>query len=76
MAIELKPVTSSNLAAWGYDPEQQLLAVQFKNSTDVHHHEGVEPEKVEDMAKAESIGSFYAKSIRGHYKHIPPVKAG
>lgn len=76
MAIDMKPVASSNLAAWGYDPVASLFAVQFKNSPDLHHYEGVPVDVAAGMGEAESPGSYFAKSIRANFKHIPPVKAG
>ena len=76
MAIELKPVTSSNLAAWGYDPLTGLFAAQFNGSTDLHHYEGVPVEVAAGMDEAESVGSYFAKNIKAKFKHIPPVKAG
>lgn len=70
---ELKPVTSSNLAAVGYHAPTKTLAVQFKGGDGVHHYHDVEQEHVDAMHKADSIGSHFSKHIRnGGFRHTPP----
>ena len=64
--IPLEPVTSSNIAALGYDAEKQILAVQFA-SGEVYHHAEVSPEAASALATAESIGRHYGKHIRGKF---------
>ena len=64
--IPLEPVTSSNIAALGYDAEKQILAVQFA-SGEVYHHAEVSPESASALATAESIGRHYGKHIRGKF---------
>ena len=68
MAIKI-PVTeclSSTLAGIGYDEGRQILAVQFRTA-DVWHYAGVPLALWYDFREAPSKGSFYAKTIRGHY---------
>ena len=64
--IPLTAITSSNLAAIGYDELRQIVAVQFKNA-DIWHYAGVPASVWYDFQEASSKGSFYAKTIRGHY---------
>lgn len=70
--ITLTPVISSNVAAWGHDPIAEILAVKFNGSDAVHHYLGVPVETVAEMREAKSIGSFFAKSIRPLFTHVPP----
>lgn len=63
--IPLEAVVSSNLAAVGYNPAKQILAVQFAKSGIIIHYAPVPPELAADLGAAESKGAFYAKHIRG-----------
>ena len=65
--IPLTPVESSQIAAVGYDEEKNILAVQFKNGVAtgvVYHYDGVSPEKYAGLTGAESLGSYFFKSIK------------
>lgn len=64
--IALEPVVSSNLQAVGFDAERQRVAVQFKNGK-IYYYAGVSLEAQEQFAKAESLGGFYSRHIRGRY---------
>lgn len=65
--IPLEAITSSNLAAIGYDPVRQILAVQFLRG-DIYHYAGIGLELALELGAAESKGSFYAKRIRGQFQ--------
>lgn len=65
--IDLEPITSSNLAAIGYDPQKNILAIEFKGG-DVFHYAGISLEMALDFYSAPSRGSFYAKNIRGKFE--------
>ena len=67
--IELKPVKSSNLAATGYDPVAQVLAVKFNGSDKVHHYINVPATTAAAMDEAPSVGSFSAKNVRDKFHH-------
>lgn len=67
MRPELKPVVSSNIAAVGYDEENQTLFVQFKGRDTVYEHPGVPRLTYEIMMAAESIGSYYARNVKKSY---------
>lgn len=61
------PVKSSNLAAVGYDPSTQTLEVEF-SSGKVYSYAGVPADVAAAMTEAESVGSYFAKNIRGQYE--------
>lgn len=62
------PVQSSNIRAIGYDTG--TLEVEFKDGS-VYQYADV-PQKVHDaLLKAPSIGTYFAKNIKGSYKHKP-----
>lgn len=65
--ITLSPVTSSNIAALGYDGASQTLAVQFRNG-DTWHYEGVPQEAYDSLRGAESVGRAFNAEIRGSYE--------
>ena len=66
----LPPVTSSNIAAIGYDPTTRVLTVQFKNGGTFdypggapHHHD----EMMKVHPKGQSAGkNFHARIIGAH----------
>ncbi|MBP0020985.1 MAG: KTSC domain-containing protein [Cyanobacteria bacterium SBLK] len=53
-------------AAIGYNPQQELLQVEFVNGA-VYQYEEVEPETWEDFCETESPGRFYNSEIKGLY---------
>lgn len=70
--MELTPVQSSNVAAVGYDATKQVLYIQFKNNAKIYEHYGVPAETFAEMQTAASVGSFYARNIKGQYPNLPP----
>lgn len=74
MEIKLEPVESSLIAATGYDPASNTLAVQFK-SGDTYHYEGVPPEVVQAMDEADSVGKFFGQNIRSQFQGKKLAKA-
>ena len=60
--IPLVPVTSSNVAALGYDDPSRTLAVKF-NSGSLYHYMDVPPELYAEAMKAKSIGSFLSERV-------------
>ena len=68
--IALTSVKSSNIAAQGYDPVSQVLAIRFTGGSDkIYHYKSVPPEVAEEFAKADSIGRAFASMIRGKFEH-------
>ena len=67
--INLSPVTSSQIAAVGYDTGSKTLAIQFNNGKKVYHYAEVEQDEFEQLLHAESIGRHFGKHIRGKYTH-------
>lgn len=73
-AIAMAACTSSQLAAFGYDPETQTLAIRFKPTTgapqgSVYHYNDVPPATYEAMLGAPSIGTFFGKELRGKFSY-------
>ena len=70
--VELFAVESSNLAGIGYDQAAEVLAVEFKPRSGrqkgpIFHYEGVKQAVFDDLVNAVSVGSFYARNIKGKY---------
>lgn len=68
----MKSVKSSHIHSVGYDPQNRMLLVRFKDGTG-YRYQNVEPETHADFMKSESKGRFFASRIRGIYPH---AKAG
>lgn len=62
------PVSSSNVAAVGYDADTQELEVAFK-SGGVYRYHGVPAGVAAALMDANSIGSYLAGNIKGVYRH-------
>jgi hypothetical protein len=71
--MKLKPVTSSQLAAIGYDPETQTLAIEFK-SGGRYHYANFSPEDWAKLESAESVGSHFYRNIKPFPDRHPYTK--
>ena len=60
------PVSSSNIAAIGFDDEKRILAIEFKSGS-IYHYAGVSADLALDLVHADSIGRFYAQKIKGKF---------
>lgn len=67
MAVEMKPVKSSNISAIGFDAENKALHVSFRNGTSYIYHD-VDAEKHAALMKADSVGSHFHAHIRNGHK--------
>lgn len=64
--VPLEAITSSNLAAAGYDSAKSILAVQFKSGI-IFHYAGVDLDTATAFYMAGSRGSYYATHIKGKF---------
>jgi hypothetical protein len=62
--IPLEAIESSNLSAFGYDVEKQILAVQFKSGA-IFHYAPFPQEQMWEFYNALSKGTYYATHIKG-----------
>lgn len=65
--IALTPITSSNLAAIGYNPHKRILAVEFKSGA-IFHFAGISETVYQQLLEAPSRGSYFHKEIRGKFQ--------
>lgn len=65
--MDRQPCESSMLASIGYDKQSKVLELEFR-SGGVYRYFGVEPEQVEAMGNAKSLGAFIASNIKGKYE--------
>lgn len=72
--IALTPVKSNQVAAIGYDPTSQVLAVSFtRGAGAIYHYPGVTPEQHAAFIGAESIGKHFGQHIQGRaFKKYQP----
>lgn len=66
---EMQPVSSSNIAAVGYDAESQSVYVQFLNGS-TYTYKGVPEHEFENLRTASSIGSY----LNRNYKNVYPYE--
>lgn len=73
MSIQLIQVVSSTIKAIGYGSESQILMVQFKSKapdkpSDLWEYAGVGADIWAELRGAESVGSYFAKNIKGRFQ--------
>ncbi|MHA6639489.1 KTSC domain-containing protein [Stutzerimonas frequens] len=62
-------VSSSSLRALGYDPEQQVLEVEFSSGA-LYRYEAVPPEAVHALLEADSLGRHFNQVFKPqHYRY-------
>jgi KTSC domain-containing protein len=61
-------VDSSTIAMVGYDEEQQVLEITFRDGR-VYHFLEVPPERVLSLLRAESKGRFFNREIKPEYEY-------
>ncbi|QTF56872.1 KTSC domain-containing protein [Stutzerimonas frequens] len=62
-------VSSSSLRALGYDPEQQVLEVEFSSGA-LYRYEAVPPEAVQALLEADSLGRHFNQVFKPqHYRY-------
>ncbi|CAG1769284.1 hypothetical protein BAC3_00170 [uncultured bacterium] len=62
------PVSSSNIAAIGYDSNTQTLEVEF-NSGSIYQYFDVPQTIYEALINAESVGKCFIGQIKGYYRY-------
>ena len=65
--IEMIPVTSSNVAAIGYDEEEKVLRVAFNNGAE-YEYDGVSVDTFEHLRDAGSVGGYFNSVIKRRYE--------
>lgn len=65
--MQMKPVKSSNVESVGYDSETKTLGVKFKNNPKVYEYPGVPADTHAALMAAESVGSYFARNIKGKF---------
>ena len=63
---DMQPVSSSNIAAIGYDSENQTVYVQFLNGS-TYAYKGVPEHEYENLRTAPSIGSHLNRNFKNVY---------
>ena len=66
---EMQPVSSSNIAAVGYDAESQSVYIQFLNGS-TYVYKGVPEHEFENLRTAPSVGSY----LNRNYKNVYPYE--
>ncbi|BBL67019.1 hypothetical protein MchiMG62_02000 [Methanoculleus chikugoensis] len=67
-AMQRQTVESTNIKSVGYDPEDEVLEVEF-HSGGVYHYVGVPPDVYEGMLAARSKGRYFGDFIRLRYPY-------
>lgn len=64
--MQRQPVQSSNVVSIGYDEQEKILEIEFKNGS-IYEYKFVPKEVFDEIMSAQSIGSAVSKVTRGAY---------
>jgi hypothetical protein len=64
------PVSSTNLQSEGYDPQRQVLEIEFEHLGEVYRYFGVSRMEYESMLAAQTPGQHFYHYIRLHYPYV------
>jgi KTSC domain len=67
MALTMRRVDSTSVAALGYNPERRELYVRFKSSSRLYIYIGVPPSTFEQLRAADSKGRFVNEVVKPRY---------
>ncbi len=67
--MERTPVRSSNIAAIGYDEDNQVLEVEF-NDESVYQYSGVPSREHDGIMNADSKGKYLNANIKNRYPFV------
>ena len=76
---DLRTITgSSQITGIGYDEAEKVLTVRFKKGGAMYRYYGVPESEHRGLIKAESVGKFFHRHVRGVYptKKLGPSEAG
>lgn len=65
---DMQSVSSSNIAAVGYDAEEQAVYVEFCNGS-VYAYKGVPESEYENLRTASSVGSYLNRNFKNVYPY-------
>lgn len=66
--MDRTPVTSSNVASVGYDPDSSTLEIEFNNGT-IYQYFDVSEIVFNELKNAGSVGGYLASNIKGTYRY-------
>lgn len=75
--MTMQPVESSNIKAVGYDPQSQILRVEFHGGN-TYNYTGVSRQRHQAFMATASKGTYFHRHIRSGYefeKHQTPKQA-
>jgi hypothetical protein len=65
---EMHPVSSSNVAAVGYDVESLTVYVRFLDDS-IYAYKGVQEHEFENLRTAASVGSYLNRNFKNVYPY-------
>lgn len=68
MAVEMIQVSSSNIAAIGFDSENEVVHVQFLNGSE-YIYKGVPQHEFDGLRNAPSVGSYLNRNFKNFYPY-------
>ena len=66
--ITMVPITSSNIAAAGYDDDTRTLRIEFSNGA-TYEYSGVSRDYFDGLLAANSPGAYFHRNIKESFRH-------
>jgi hypothetical protein len=67
--MDMQAVSSSNVAAVGYDADSRKLRVEFHNGS-TYEYSDVSQETFDELVAADSVGSYFNREVKQNYQYI------
>lgn len=67
--MQRRPVNSSNIASVGFDPDRNVLEIEFK-SGGIYQYLDVPQIVFNNLERASSVGRYFSEHIRDQYRTI------
>ena len=66
--MNMTECTSSQISRYGYDPQTQIMAVEFRRGG-AYEYRGVPADVFQRFVEADSKGSFHYREIKGKFQY-------
>jgi len=63
------PVVSSNISSVGYDSENQILEIEFRESKLVYQYFRVPMQVYNEFIRSDSLGKYFNQKIKDIYRY-------
>jgi hypothetical protein len=63
-SFNMQPVTSSQIASVGYNPDTRKLRVEFNHKGSLYEYDDIPQEIFDQLVSAPSVGSYFGAAVK------------